>query len=207
MQDHQAVRRTRDTGGAIAAIAGTICVIGSVVVGIQLMTAMSAGSLVDAGGDQRLGQHVQLLTAAEALKLASAVTAAWVAASLDRRFNIIAGKAQPIALAVGILSAVLLAASAVTGLAPLHFGIGDPEKITPLAHGLGLASVALNGVWAGWVVLSAWHNKVLPRWLCFVGGVLALVSLTVLALPPAGLLMAAAGVVWSTGLALTFLRK
>lgn len=197
----------RDTGGAIAAIAGAICIAGSVAVGIQLMTAMGAGSLVEAGGDQRLGQHTQLLTAAEILKFGSAVTSAWVVASVDSRFKVLRGKGNGLVLAIGMLAAALLTASAVTGLAPLWLGIGNPAQITPVAHGLGLASVAANGVWALIVAVSAWPAKVTPRWLCIMGGLLGIASLAVIAMPPVGLLTATFGVVWLIGLAVAFSRK
>ena len=197
----------RDTGGATAAIAGALCVIGSVTVGIQLMTAIGAGSLVEAGGDQRLSQHAPLLSAAEILKFGSAVTSAWVVASVDNRFKVLRGKGSGLMLALGMLAAALLAASAVAGLAPLWLGIGDPAQITPVAHGLGLASAAANGVWALIVAVSAWPGKVLPRWLSIVGGLLAIASLAVVAVPPVGLVTAVLGVIWLTGLAVTFLRK
>jgi hypothetical protein len=40
-----------------------------------------------------------------------------------------------------------------------------------------------------------------------VGGLLAIASLAVVAVPPVGLLTAVFGVVWLIGLAVTFLRK
>lgn len=207
MQNHITGHAARDAGGAIAAVIGAICLVGSVTVGIQLMTAMGAGSMVEAGGNQKLGQHAQLLTVAECLKFASAIASAWVAAAIDQRFKAMGGKGQGFVLALGMLSAALLAASAVVGLAPLYFGIGRPEQITPLAHGLGLASVAANGVWAVMVVFLAWRDKVLPRWLCITGGALGVASLAVVALPPVGLLTALLGFIWLIGLAVTFLRR
>ena len=197
----------RDIGGAIAAVAGLICLIGSLTVGVQLMMAMGASSLVEAGGDNRLSDHTQLLTAAEILKFVSAVATAWIAASINQRSKVLDGKGNGFALAVGLSSAALLVASAVTGLAPLYFGIGDPASTTAVAHGLGLASVAANGIWAGIIVLSAWRNRTLPRWLCLTGGALAIASLAVVAVPPAGLLTALLGCVWLIGLALAFMRS
>jgi len=207
MQQTTTSHSARDAGGAIAAVAGTVSLVGSLAVGVQVMMAVGASGLVEAGGDNRLIEHKQLLTAAEILKFISAVTAAWIAASMNQRSKVLVGKGNRFALATGLSSAALLLASAVTGLAPLYLGIGDPATITSIAHGLGLASVAANGTWAGIIVLLAWQERTLPRWLCFTGGMLAIASLAIVALPPVGLLTAVLGCVWLIGLAITFMKS
>lgn len=196
----------RDMLSAIVAIVGVACIIGSIIVGVKLMNALGASNIVEAGGGQGLGMHTQLLNLAETFKLVSVVTSVLVTIAINQRFRVLRGEGSTIALSLGLISSLLLAVSAVVGLGPLHFAMRNPEQMTFWAHALGLASVATNGLWAGIISITAWRDKILPRWLCFIGGSLAVASIAIVAAPFVGLLVAVLGIIWLSGLAISFAR-
>lgn len=192
---------TQQSGAAIGAFAGAACLIGSVVVGVMLMQATGG----DAASTALAGQP-QLLTVAELLKFGSAIAGFIVVGALTGRLTAKGIKPASIMALIGYLGSLLLAASGGIGLAALYTDILEPATGATLANQAGLASAAATGLWAGLCGLFGWKSA-LPKWLCVVGVLLAVVSLAMVAVPPVGLLTALTGLIWLVGLGLLFLKK
>lgn len=192
---------SRQTRASISAFAAAACLIGSVGVGIHLMQTTGGGA---ASAD--LASNPQMLTLAEALKLASALLYLPVITALKDRFKTHRITASGGLSVFGYGGTFLLFLSGVIGLITLYTTTLLPETGALLANQLGLASAVATGVWAGLCGLFGWR-KGLPKPLSVTGMLLAAVSLAMAFVPPIGLLTALLSLIWLIGLGGLFLKK
>lgn len=145
----------------------------------------------------------------DALKFASAVVASVLVVAL---FNRLRGESPTVmgwATLFGFLAILCLLANASLSLYAVsqaaNFAQGQAEmgrQLNGLAGLLGLAVIAVNGLWYLLVSWSALKANQLPRPLSYLGLVMGGLSL----LPPLGVIVLLLSVVWSAWLGRTLLR-
>lgn len=158
------------------------------------------------------------LLALEAFKVLSAAAAMITILVLHRRLAPGAPQLLWVATGAGLLAALLLAIAGVAGTATILYarqaaaaagdGPGDASlylAVNTVVNGIGLAALAINGVWYG---LTSWAARRggLPRGLTTLGLALGILSLVAWALPPLALLVLVLGLGWSIWLGLYLLN-
>lgn len=144
------------------------------------------------------------------LKLATAVTAIVLVGALFIRLRSASAGVMGWATLFGILSILFLFANAGLSLYAVSQGVdlaqakGEPgARLNGIIGLLGMAVIALNGLWylpVSWVALKS--NR-LPRWLCYLGLAMGGLSL----FPPLGIIVLLMSIPWAFGLGRTLLSE
>lgn len=190
----QPVGRTSLTAGASAAFLQAFAGAASLFIAVALI---GLPALRDPARLAELATHNPLpLLLQDGLKFISAAASVVLIVVLFRTLRPTAPTASRIAAAAGLLAVALLLANAVLSLAAVTQamrGLAVDARLNGLIGLLGLAAIAVNGLWYLLVSWTARRAQRLPAGLCGLGQALGVMSL----IPFLGLLVLALSVVWS----------
>ncbi len=194
--------------GGIVAIINAVLAVASLIVAFGLI---GAAALTDSSKLVQMAvENPTPLVLQDLLKFAAAFTGAILVAVLFKRLHNAAPRAINWATLFGAVSVLLLAVNASLSLYAVSRAkdfmqtVGAPgAQLNGVIGLLGMAVIAINGVWyllVSWVALKSGN---LPRWLSYLGLLMGGISL----LPPLGVIVLLLSIPWSFGLASTLLSE
>jgi hypothetical protein len=195
--------QTVDRLGSRAALAQAALSLANLIIAVGVLPALGFQEMSDFADPAKAQALLAPLTFLELLKFASTAAVAIVVLALFRRFRSTSPRALTLATTAGLMGAALLFGSGLVGLGGVVSGpqiAAEAVTVTAVANGLGLASVALSGLWMivlSWTALKA---NVLSRGLHYLGLAVGVISLPAVALPPLALLVLVLGLIWWFGL-------
>lgn len=151
------------------------------------------------GGADAIVAGAPLLLFSEGLKLGIGLC---IAVQVSALSGLIPGLTPRL---VGSISAILMIAAGLIGLAALLFP--DFRALGAYVNPVALASVAASGIWALICTIAARKARLFPTWLTIAGALLPLPSLAALIWPAAGFGAFIVGLLWNRGLALILGRR
>lgn len=195
----RSARRTSLTLGVYAAFVQAFAAAASLVTAVALI---GLAALSDPARLAALAVHNPLpLLLQDSLKFVSAAASIVVIVALFRRLRPAAPTAAGVAAACGLLAVTLLLANAALSLAAVtqaRAGLAVDARLSGLVGLLGMAAIAVNGLWYLLVSWTARTAARLPLALCWLGLALGVLSLV----PFLALLVLVLSVVWSLWLGL-----
>ncbi|MBX7234439.1 MAG: hypothetical protein K1X65_08645 [Caldilineales bacterium] len=195
----RSARRTSLTLGVYAAFVQAFAAAASLVTAVALI---GLAALSDPARLAALAVHNPLpLLLQDSLKFVSAAASIVVIVALFRRLRSAAPTAAGVAAACGLLAVTLLLANAALSLAAVtqaRAGLAVDARLSGLVGLLGMAAIAVNGLWYLLVSWTARTAARLPLALCWLGLALGVLSLV----PFLALLVLVLSVVWSLWLGL-----
>lgn len=189
--------------GGLAAFINALLGLGALVVAFGLI---GPAALTDPSELAELAIHNPMpLIIQDSLKLGSAAAAIVLIMALFKHLRGNSPTRIKTATALGFFSVLLLLTNAGLSLFTVsqaaYFAQSQPgiaTELNGLIGLLGLAVIAVNGLWYLIVSWTALKMERLPKWLCYLGLVIGGLSL----LPPLGVVVLLLSVVWSLGLGL-----